>query len=348
MLPAALLTTIMVATGGFGAFSDNPLTEAFQDVIAENFPVELLNPFNAYMANLSAPQIPLEADSGVGKVSPPDPVGAILSLFEKSTSVTDSNNKTPFPIESTLVALASTQTEVVSIQNANFTMTQSQIQTQTAFPTITVTSLPTVTQSPIPTQTFQLIYYPPTATKKPEPVNPPTFTFTPTNTPTPIPNHLTLYKGAISTGGFGPRSSADALCTAGLPAGFSTYHAFVGFSASDSIANMATNYGMPTNLPIQSVTNVVIANDWADLMDGTIDVTLSAAGVLSPGDWWWSGSEDGFGNHINGTTASCMGWTSNSGSDPGIAGYHGDPNSPWLRDTIAGCGDPLPVLCIAY
>jgi hypothetical protein len=159
---------------------------------------------------------------------------------------------------------------------------------------------------------------------------------------------LVLYLGGISEGNIGPRSTGDAFCVANHPAGFSNYRVFIGYSASDSIANMASNYGMPTNLPIQSTTNVVIANDWSDLMDGNIDVALSAAGVLSPGDWWWSGSEDGFGNHINGTTASCMGWTSNSGSDPGIAGYHGDPNSPWLRDTIAGCGDPLPVLCIAY
>jgi hypothetical protein len=159
---------------------------------------------------------------------------------------------------------------------------------------------------------------------------------------------LVLYLGGISEGNIGPRNIGDAFCAANHPAGFSNYRVFIGYSAADSIANMASNYGMPTNLPIQSTTNVVIGNDWSDLVDGNIDVALSAAGVLSPGDWWWSGSEDGFGNHINGTTASCMGWTSNSGSDPGIAGYHGDPNSPWLRDTIAGCGDPLPVLCIAY
>jgi hypothetical protein len=340
MFFAATLTTVMVATGGFGILSGNSLTDAFQNVIGENFPLELLNPFNAFMENLSAPQIPLAPDSNPNKVSPPDPVGAILSLFADDSTATDE----PFFIEATITSLAQTQTQVAVIQSRTATATQVQTHTQTAIPSITFTLPPTATLSPIPTWTFQPIYLPPTATDRPEPK--PTFTFT--NTPTPVPNHLVLYLGGVSEGNIGPRNTGDAFCAANLPAGFSNYRVFIGYSSSDSISNMASNYGIPTSLPIQSVTNVVIANDWADLMDGTIDVALSAAGVLSPGDWWWSGSEDGFGTHIDGTTANCTGWTSNNGADPGIAGYHGDPNSSWLRDTIAGCGDPLAVLCIAY
>lgn len=340
-----MLSVVMIATAGFGALPDNTVTKAFQNVIGEYFPPMLLDPFNAFMRKLSAPQIPLEPASGSDGDSPPDPVGFILSLFAENIPAVVVN-ETPLSIDSTLVALASTQTEVASIQYIRLTMTQFQIETLTAIPTITVTVPPTLTQTTIPTSTPQLVYYyyPPTATEELAPAP----TFTPTNTPTPVPNHLTLYKGATTTGGFGPRSSADALCAASLPAGFSNYHAFVGFSASDSIANMATNYGMPTSLPIQSVTNTVIANNWADLMDGSIASALSASGVLSPGDWWWSGAEDGFGNHINGTTPACIGWSSSSGSDPGSAGYHGATNLNWLRDTVAGCGDPLALLCIAY
>ncbi len=343
MLLAALLTTTMIVTSGFGAFSDNPLTEAFQVVISESFPAELVNLFNAYMANLSAPQIPLAPDSGTDKVSLPDPVGTILRLFAKNTSNTDSNNKTPFPMESTLAALASTQTEVVSIQNANLTMTQAQIQTLTAIPTITLTSLPTITQTTVPTWTpLPVYYYPPTATEKPEPE--PTFTFT----PIPLPNHLVLYEGnGLPTGNLGPRSNADAFCSSSLPAGFSNSHAFIGFSVSDSIANMPINYGVPTNLPIQSDTNIVIANNWADLMDGNIDVSLSAAGVLFPGDIWWSGSESDGVQDTPIYTPDCQEWT-NGITFSGAYGNSDNLDSTWIHDSNLLCFNVISVLCVAY
>ena len=343
MLLAALLTTTMIVTGGFGAFSDNPLTEAFQVVIGESFPAELVNLFNAYMANLSAPQIPPVADSESDGDSQLDPVGVILSFFD---TVSASTANEPSFIDATITALAQTQTQVVVIQSRTATITPVQTHIQTAIPSVTFTLPPTATQSPIPTWTFQPIYFPPTATEKSEQIPVPTLTFTPTNTPTTVPNHLTLYEGIITTGNIGPRSSADALCAANLPAGFSKYRAFIGYSTADSIANMVSNYGMPTNLPIQSVTNVVLANDWTDLMDGSISVSLSSANVTN--EFWWSGAQDGNGNFITGTTPSCFDWTSSSGSDAGRWGNMLQTNSTWLSATNAGCGDPLAVLCIAY
>ena len=355
MLLTALLTTTMIATGGFGVFSDNPLTEAFQDVIGENFPVDFLNRFNAYMANLSAPQIPLGPDSASDGESPLDPVGVILSFFD---TVSASTANEPSFIDATITALAQTQTQVAVIQSRTATITQVRTQTQTAVPSVTLTLPSTATQSPIPTWTFLPIYFPPTATDAPRsaPTSTPaytsTFTFTPTPTFTPtrtatiVPNHLTLYEGIITMGNIGPRNSADALCAANLPAGFSNYRAFIGYSATDSITNMASNYGMPTNLPIQSVTNVVLANNWADLMDGSIAVSLSSANVTN--EFWWSGAQDGNGNFITGTTPSCFDWTSSSGSDAGRWGNKFQTNSTWLSATNAGCGDPLALLCIAY
>lgn len=341
MLLGTLLTTTMIATGGYGAFSDNPLTSAFQDVIGENFPPELLNPFNAFMANLSAPQIPPVTDSESDRESPLDPVGAILSLFEKNTSITNSNNKTPFPIEATLVALASTQTEVVSIQNTSFTMTQAQIQTQTAMPTITLTSLPTMTQTTVPTLTsLPVYYYPPTATEKPEP----TPTFTPTNTPVPAPTHLLLYSTFLSPGNLGSRSSLEGQCI--QPWGYSSYHAFIGYSNIDSIANMPSNYGIPTNLPVQSLSNVIIATDWASLMDGNIDVTLNSAGVVS--STWWSGVEDEFGNFVDGTTLNCDGWTNSTSLFTGNFGVRNQTDATWIMSGTRDCSLAAAVVCVAY
>ena len=331
----------MIATGGFGVLSDNSVTYAFQDLIGENFPVDFLNRFNTYMANLSAPQIPPAPDSGADKGSPLDPVGIILSVFKQNIPSVDQTNKTLSPIESTLIALASTQTEVVAIQNTNLTMTQAQIQTQTAIPTITKTLLPTVTQTTVPTWTpLPVYYYPPTATEEPEPEP----TFTPTDTPIPAPTHLLLYSTFISPGNLGPRSSLDGSCVQSW--GYSNYHAFIGYSNADSIANMPSTYGIPTNLPVQSLSSVVIATDWAALMDGNIDVTLNSAGIVS--STWWSGVEDEFGNFIDGTTLNCNGWTNGTTLSTGNVGVRNQTDPTWIKSGTRDCSLAAAVVCIAY
>ena len=64
--------------------------------------------------------------------------------------------------------------------------------------------------------------------------------------------------------------------------------AFISVSASDSIAGIPGNYGVPADRKITGPEGVTVADYWADLFDGTISVTLSGAGVAS--DDWWSGS----------------------------------------------------------
>lgn len=342
MLFTALLTTTMIATGGFGVLSDNSVTYAFQDLIGENFPVDFLNRFNTYMANLSAPQIPPAPGSESDRESQPDPVGMILSFFGTESISTVSE---PFFMDATITALAETQTQVSVIQSRTPTITT---QTQTAIPSVTLTLPPTATQSPIPTWTFPPVYFPPTATEKIEPYPTFTFTNTPTNTPTPIPNRLVLYNSyGLPTGNLGPRSNVDAFCSSSLPSGFSNYHAFIGFSASDSIANMPINYGLPTNLPIQSDTNIVIANNWADLMDGNIGVSLSAAGVLSPGDIWWSGSESDGVQDAPIYTPDCQEWTDGV-TFSGAYGNADNIDATWIHDSNLLCFNAASVLCIAY
>lgn len=344
----AVLTTTMVATGGFGAFPNNPLTETFQEVISENFPSEFLNPFNAYMDNLSAPQILPKADSSSDRESPPDPLGALLNLFEINAPAVTTVE--PSFVEATIVAIGKTQTQVVAIQSRTATVTQVQTETQTVVPS------PAFTVSPIPTlfetATFAppVYYFPPTATEEsePEPVEPTTApTVSLTTTVMPAPTHLVLYFGNTSMGDIGPRSSADALCVANLPFGFSNYHAFLGYSATDSIANFPTNYGVPINFPIQSNTNTIIANDWADLMDGTIAVALDVANV-SPTYNWWSGVENADGTHVDGTTFDCNDWTSNSNAVGGNEGFRSVVNATWMDGFVAACDQPIAVLCIAY
>jgi hypothetical protein len=179
------LTTIMIATAGFGALPENPLTDTFRTVLGGILPPDLLNPLDSYLEMVSSPQIQPKLAS-VSDGAPPsdiapteqpplDPVGWLFSLLER-------NNNAALPaassLDATQIALAATQTQVVFLQSVTSTYTQ--ISTGTAIPSIAPP--PTAISSATATQIFVPIYFPPSATSLP-PL--PTFTFTPTFTPSP-------------------------------------------------------------------------------------------------------------------------------------------------------------------
>lgn len=129
------VTTTMIATGGFGAFEKNPITDAFQEEIGQNIPEDFLNPVNSYLDQLSAPTIPPQSDSNP---NPPfDPIGILLGevTAEPLLSVTADSSASDTSTPSTEVG-----TQMV-------TATAS---TPTASPTRTPTrmSSPTSTQTP--------------------------------------------------------------------------------------------------------------------------------------------------------------------------------------------------------
>ncbi|MBI3151148.1 MAG: hypothetical protein HYZ21_03380 [Chloroflexi bacterium] len=180
------LTTTMVATAGFGALPENPITTAFQEVIGENVPPELLEPFNQYLDEVSAPQIPPRPVSDSDEESQPDPAGALASLFEQTTAV-PTPTQTLSSIQGTLAAIASTQTQVAFIQNAPADWAHTQTQEPLQAPSQTSTS--TETHTPGPTETLNLTQ---TQTQTPTPsitltASPTTtVTMTPTDVPTAV------------------------------------------------------------------------------------------------------------------------------------------------------------------
>ena len=95
-------------------------------------------------------------------------------------------------------------------------------------------------------------------------------------------------------------------------------------SDTDEVRDMPGNYGVPTTMAIYSPTGVKIADNWADLLDGTIDASL-ANGVLGTGadfSRWWSGSlEDGS------IMQTCNGWTDQSG---GTDGNRANTDATWI------------------
>ncbi|NJN92746.1 MAG: hypothetical protein HC875_00985 [Anaerolineales bacterium] len=105
---------------------------------------------------------------------------------------------------------------------------------------------------------------------------------------------------------------------------------------------MPGNYGVPTNRPIAGPNGAVIANDWADLLDGTIDVSLGAAGLPTAGPFWSGSNVAGSLNANN-----CIGWTDNF-LDFGENGNPTRTDSTWLDDGPAGCNQLNFLFCIAF
>jgi hypothetical protein len=149
------------------------------------------------------------------------------------------------------------------------------------------------------------------------------------------PSKLVLFGTDTSyTGNLGGRAGADTKCAADVnrPAGLTHIRAFISVTADDCIANMPDNYNFPDNVPIVAPDEVtVIADNWADLLDGSIDVSLYLANMLpaSKSGYWWSGSTS------NGTLSAdnCNAWSNADGSYSGMVGNPSFTNTAWLEET---------------
>jgi hypothetical protein len=144
----------------------------------------------------------------------------------------------------------------------------------------------------------------------------------------------------------GGRAGADSICQTDiayypdLPT--ANVKAFISINDTDEIRDMPANYGVPTTRWIVGPTGKKIADDWADLLDGTIDQTLMDAEIVS---WyWWSGSwEDGSLDPDN-----CSGFTI-MGTD-GMAGHYNQTGNLWIWDGIATSCNLYEyyILCLAW
>jgi hypothetical protein len=168
-------------------------------------------------------------------------------------------------------------------------------------------------------------------------------------TPAP-PARLVLFDGGGISGPIGGRSGADVLCgqaaqtTAGIPVSATT-RAFLSFSAGDEIRDFPTLYGVPTDRPVTGPNWNVIADDWADLLDGSIDQSLLDAGAQAMTNFWYSGSfSDGAV-----TPYTCSGWTDGSTFFDGRYGSTQQTSSSWIDTGEATCGlNAYHVLCLAW
>ena len=154
------------------------------------------------------------------------------------------------------------------------------------------------------------------------------------------------------------REGADAVCIDTKPTGLdcSNIRAFISISDTDEIRDIPTNYDLKTSIPITneegySATNTALADDWDDLLDGTVDNSLNDLGIIvgntkAPAEQWWSGS------NLDGSLNSnhCSTWTDDLPAVPtGMTGFNSSTNSYWITYTPGlQCSDLINLLCVCW
>jgi hypothetical protein len=161
-------------------------------------------------------------------------------------------------------------------------------------------------------------------------------------------NILFLYNAGTTNANMSGKLGADATCNAhsNKPTGTSGY-AFTSFDSSNEIRDLPTTAGIDQNSPIYSLSGIKIGDNFADLLDSSIDSTLNNAGVLSSSsDKWWSFSIGGTGE-IHSSRICNSGTTDNS-SEKGTSGRSDvSNNSFWIHSGDSFCNDNNYLLCIA-
>lgn len=141
---------------------------------------------------------------------------------------------------------------------------------------------------------------------------------------------------------FGGRDGADDICEASYEEldlevfCLGGIRAFITVDGDDEIAGMAESFDIDESHPLYNAqTDLIIANDWVDLLDGSIQNPIT--------ENWWSGSLD------NGTDSleTCNGWTETS-DDGVLHGTANETDAEWIFNGILDCNDNLHILCICY
>lgn len=139
-----VLTTAVVATGGFGTLPDNPITDTVQEEIGKNVPESFLEPVNSYLEQLSAPTIQPQYTS-----QPNSSIDLIGLIFEGTTPETTETSNLVTTATETITPVGTTSLT----PTPDFTLTTTSTLTATVTPTDTSTATPTRTFTPTSTLT---------------------------------------------------------------------------------------------------------------------------------------------------------------------------------------------------
>ncbi len=157
------------------------------------------------------------------------------------------------------------------------------------------------------------------------------------------------YQGNLAELSSSARATIDAHCAPAMSMSvvvvpsFTHYHAFISITDTDAIKNFPALYNVPANWNIKSFSGGLIAYNWSDLLDGSINMKLEAAGAVD--SFWWSGSfADGSFDEAN----SCSSWNDGSNKKSGRVGAHNAPGHEWLSGDTRNCNNALKLLCVGW
>jgi hypothetical protein len=155
----------------------------------------------------------------------------------------------------------------------------------------------------------------------------------------------TTYDG----GTIGSIANANALCQARAIVGGlgGTYRAFI----SDDTTDAATNLNHAT-VPYALVDGTVVANNWADLIDGSlihaIDLDESGTPAVTGASGCDPGADVYTGSFASGTRASgntCASWSSSSAGNLALIGDTAFTDSLWAFDCGLSCDQLAALYC---
>ncbi len=138
---------------------------------------------------------------------------------------------------------------------------------------------------------------------------------------------ILMYNAGPHNGNLGGRASADALCASSQPSRYAQARAFLSVDGTDEIRDMPANYKIPSDESIVGTTDVLIANNWNELLTGSLRTSLGVAVAGMKGASWWSGSTAA--GALN--SENCSGWSTDAGEQFGGVGL-GDHTTSWWID----------------
>lgn len=152
--------------------------------------------------------------------------------------------------------------------------------------------------------------------------------------------------GGSMGGDLGGRAGLDSVCSAKKSASFASLScsnvvAFLSVSANDEIRDFPTTVGLPVSGPIVSATSsLTIAENFADLLDGSVARSMVGAGVVGGGVYWTGANADG-----SLAADNCTGWT---GVGNGVTGDSAASDATWLDNGSGACGAAIYWLCLCW
>jgi hypothetical protein len=160
-----------------------------------------------------------------------------------------------------------------------------------------------------------------------------------------VPGTFVFISSTTSTGDLGGVTGADDTCETLATAAGLTFGAVFAWTASSEFE--PADFAGQT-IPYYRVDGVKVADDWADLTDGSLDNPInvdesgnatSSAAVWThtdiDGTWWGDGNEG----------SGCTGFTSGQSTETSVLGNPGRSDASWTVSGFSACGSPRPVYC---